>query len=241
MFDDLDQIFHQVSGSLSDDMKHYFFKMLPQNNKIEQILHLEKPSEVPESPRRLRKPVETLSHVEEVGLDDVVFDMDWAFNVVLPMLKLGDVSYLVGEMLLDSAHYLFSREPLIMDLDFPEPIETIIVGDIHGQFSDLVEIFEKFGRPGLTRRYIFNGDIVDRGPRSVACWLFLCALKTAGPDFLYVTRGNHETRTVSIVHSSFAHECFDSYSQKFYLSCQNVFDELPISYTLNKSIFVSSL
>lgn len=220
-------------------MKRYFLKMLPQSNKVEHTIRSEK---TPEVPRRLRK---VAGKNKMVGLDeeekDVVFDMDWAFDVFLPILKLGDVSDVIGEMLLDSAHAIFSRESLMMDLDFPEPIETIIVGDIHGQFRDMTEIFERFGRPCLNRRYIFNGDIVDRGPRSVACWLFLCALKTAGPEFVYVTRGNHETRTVSMVHSSFAHECFDSYSQQFYLSCQNVFDELPISYTLNQSIFVRSL
>ena len=226
------------SSSLSDRMKEYLHKMLPftVDNRVEQqITEGEEGKDVHESPRRLRR--QTVQ--DECEDEDVVFDMEWAFEVILPLLKGGEVSEAIGEMLVESAHANFMREPLLMDLNFScEETETIVVGDIHGQFQDLIVIFENFGRPGPNRRYIFNGDIIDRGPRSVACWLFLCALKTAEPEFLFVTRGNHETRTISILNSSFAFECFNSYSQKFYLLCQKVFDDLPVSYTLNRSIFV---
>ena len=243
MFDDLDQILRETNSTvLRDHVKDYLLQMIPfTGNKVEQMMQPGKDTTGVESPRRRRTPQDSLT--ENLPEGDVVFDLDWAFEIVLPLLQGGEVGDLIGEKLVESAQVHFSRETLLMELDFSctesAPIETIVVGDIHGQFCDLIRIFDSFGRPGPDRRYIFNGDVVDRGPRSVACWLFLCALKTAVPDFLFVTRGNHETRTISVHDSTFARECMNSYSKKFYLQCQRAFDELPVSYVLNKSIFVS--
>lgn len=258
--------FEELSeSSMSDRIKEYLLQFLSfTDNKVDPMPKQTKSdkdisfistvstvSDISESPRRQRPvrvndtlPLPTAQTTQNTqNTHQEISNLDWTFEVFLPMLKVADVNEEVAELLVESAHDHFSCEPLLMDLNFEndENIETVVVGDIHGQFSDLVGIFERFGRPGPKLRYIFNGDIVDRGPRSVACWVLLCALKCAEPGYIYVTRGNHETRTVSMVNSSFASECFASYSTKFYLLCQKVFDELPISYTLNSSIFVSIL
>lgn len=220
-----------------DRLLRYLNTVLSFKDENEKGLHGGKIS--PESPRLKRKP-------KEEKPDDtpalVTLDLDWVFDVLLGMLKCEEIELEIAEMIVESAAEKFQREGLLVDLDFSESVEdiqTVVVGDIHGQFTDLLYIFEKFGRPCSTRRFIFNGDIVDRGPRSVACWLFLCALKLAVPDYLYVTRGNHESKTVSILFSSFAQECSTFYTTDFYSLCQRTFDDLPISYTLNNSIFVS--
>lgn len=163
---------------------------------------------------------------------------DWAFDVVLPLLEQGEVDLDIAICLVGLAQEEFAKEPALIDLNFEEGVETVVVGDIHGQFKDLLLIFKKFGRPEEKRRYIFNGDIIDRGPRSVACWLFICALKISCPQYLYVTRGNHESRTVNIMTSSFASECANNYSEDFFIHCQATFNELPLAYVLNKAIFV---
>jgi len=189
-----------------------------------------------ESPRRLRKRTEKDNQA-------VIMNIDWVFQVLLPILQKGEIDFFLADLILSAAHEKFSNEGLLVDLDFTdaaEEIETIVVGDIHGQFKDLLQIFEKFGRPSAHIRYVFNGDVVDRGPRSIACWLLLCALKMAVPEFLFITRGNHESRTINLLTSSFARECSLQYPQSFYVKSQHVFDELPVAYTINKSIFVHS-
>jgi serine/threonine-protein phosphatase 2B catalytic subunit len=60
--------------------------------------------------------------------------------------------------LINRARRIFSEEPNVMHLKDP----MVVVGDIHGQFYDLLRIFEIGGLPA-EQRYLFLGDYVDRG------------------------------------------------------------------------------
>lgn len=77
--------------------------------------------------------------------------------------------------------------------------KVTVCGDTHGQYYDLLHIFERNGLPSPTNPYLFNGDFVDRGSFSVEVIMTLLAYKVAYPESMHLTRGNHETLSMNSV------------------------------------------
>ena len=72
-----------------------------------------------------------------------------------------------------------------------------IFGDLHGQFGDLMRLFEEYGTPSTAGDityidYLFLGDYVDRGAHSLETICLLLALKIEHPKAVHLIRGNHE-------------------------------------------------
>ncbi|XP_049849839.1 uncharacterized protein LOC126320404 [Schistocerca gregaria] len=104
-----------------------------------------------------------------------------------------------------------------------------IIGDIHGQFYDLVRILELVGLLGSGRHhYLFLGDYVDRGMFSCEVCFLLFAFKIRYPDKVFLLRGNHETRAMSSYHN-FQKEVMYKYDAKMYELFMEVFDHLPLA------------
>mmetsp|Transcript_31595 Transcript_31595/g.71066 ORF Transcript_31595/g.71066 Transcript_31595/m.71066 type:complete len:336 (-) Transcript_31595:67-1074(-) len=126
--------------------------------------------------------------------------------------------------LCNKAREILAQEENVMQVRAP----VTLCGDIHGQFSDLMELFEIGGKAPDTN-YLFLGDYVDRGLFSVECITLLLALKVKWPDRITLLRGNHESRQITQVYG-FYDECMRKYGNaSVWKIFTDLFDYLPIA------------
>lgn len=123
---------------------------------------------------------------------------------------------------------IFMREPNLLDLMDP----VTIIGDIHGQFYDLLKILDLAGDINETK-YLFLGDFVDRGVFSIEVLLVLYSLKLNFPNSVFLTRGNHESRQLTSFFN-FRTECLHKYDLEVYNTIMESFDKLPLACIVNK-------
>ena len=129
---------------------------------------------------------------------------------------------------------ILSREPNVLYLSS----SITIVGDIHGQFMDLKELFETGGSIPNTN-YLFLGDYVDRGPRSIEVMILLILMKIKYPDKIHLLRGNHESKRPNQEYG-FQVECLVKYNQNgnnVWLYFSEMFNYLPIAAVIENKLF----
>lgn len=133
--------------------------------------------------------------------------------------------------ILEMAKNCFAEEPNLLAV----PAPVTVCGDIHGQYYDLLKLFEVGGNPRDTP-YLFLGDYVDRGSFSFECLIYLYSLKLNYGDHFWLLRGNHECKHLTS-YFTFKNECLHKYTLKVYEACCKSFNALPLAALMNGQYF----
>jgi serine/threonine-protein phosphatase PP1 catalytic subunit len=112
--------------------------------------------------------------------------------------------------------------------------EKTKAGDIHGQFSDLLRLFEYGGLPP-TSNYLFLGDYVDRGKQSIETICLLLAYKIRYPENFFLLRGNHECASINRIYG-FYDECKRRFSVRLWRLFTDCFNCLPVAAVIDDKI-----
>mmetsp|Transcript_36378 Transcript_36378/g.85340 ORF Transcript_36378/g.85340 Transcript_36378/m.85340 type:complete len:561 (+) Transcript_36378:46-1728(+) len=125
---------------------------------------------------------------------------------------------------------------------FPEvnvvPGQTLtVVGDLHGQYWDFMNILKLAGRPSATSPFIFNGDFVDRGSWSIEVIMVLFAFKLQNPGHVHMNRGNHEMIETNILYG-FCGEVAAKYDTGLFDLFSDAFRHLPLGHLVDKRVLV---
>lgn len=126
---------------------------------------------------------------------------------------------------------IFINEDIVLELQGP----ITVVGDIHGHLLDLLRILKIYGLPDK-RKYLFLGDVVDRGEFSIEVVTLIFALKIKYPSQVYIIRGNHEFAFMCM-RCGFKSELDNIYhSSLLFDELTDVFTYMPLVALINKKI-----
>lgn len=140
-------------------------------------------------------------------------------------------------MIMLKCRELFEKDQSLVHISVPDDKEVTVCGDVHGQFYDLLNIFNINGNPSTDNPYLFNGDFIDRGSFSVEVIITLLAWKTVFPKHFFMSRGNHESKNLNKMYG-FEGEVRHKYDVKTYELFSELFCYLPIGHCINNKILV---
>jgi serine/threonine-protein phosphatase PP1 catalytic subunit len=140
----------------------------------------------------------------ELNIDDIIAELLSVRNK--PPGKMIDLEENQIISLCVVAREIFLSQSSLLEISGP----LKVCGDIHGQYYDLLRIFDYGGYPPESN-YLFLGDYVDRGKQNLETICLLMAYKIKYPQNFFLLRGNHESSNINRLYG-FYDECKRRYS-----------------------------
>ena len=142
-------------------------------------------------------------------------------------LSEGEIKWLI-----QTSKEIFLKQPAFLELESP----ITVCGDTHGQYPDVLKLFEAGGFPPDTN-YLFLGDYVDRGKQSLETICLLMAYKIKYDENFFMLRGNHECGSINRIYG-FYDECKKRYNLKLWKMFIECFNCLPIAASIDDKIIL---
>jgi serine/threonine-protein phosphatase PP1 catalytic subunit len=118
---------------------------------------------------------------------------------------------------------LFMQQPMLLEIAAP----VNICGDTHGQYADLLHLFDMGGFPPQSN-YLFLGDYVDRAKQSIEVITLCLCYKLKYPESFFLLRGNHECASLNRIYGFFD-ECKRRYSVRLWRTFADCFMCMPVA------------
>jgi len=210
--------------------------------KIVQQMAFQKAIAVEENTKSVAESID----VESMGVEDKYdgpkltdnkVDLQFMKDLMECYKKQGKLHRRFAFQILLEINQYFSSQPTLVDITVPHGSNFTVCGDIHGQFYDLMNIFELNGLPSENNPYLFNGDFVDRGSFSVECIFILFGFKLLYPNHFFMSRGNHESENMNKMYG-FEGEVKAKYSGNMCDLFTEVYNWLPLCHCINSRVLV---
>ena len=209
-------------GKLLNEHKNYINKVSQNKNVIKGILDSNK------------KDVSNIKTINSNKLSssiniDIIIEKLLAARDYRPGKKV-DLREEEIQFIIDKSFPIIKEQNILVELEAP----LNICGDIHGQYNDLLRIFEHFGYPGKYN-FLFLGNYVDFGKQSLEVICLLLCYKIKYPNKITLLRGNHESSVTNRIYG-FYDECKMRYNLKIWRAFTELFNYLPIASLINDKI-----
>ncbi|TGZ57849.1 hypothetical protein CRM22_009817 [Opisthorchis felineus] len=147
--------------------------------------------------------------------------------VQIAEMELIDICAMLKELLL--------KEPSCLSLTLDPSLN--IIGDVHGHYTQLLQVLNAIGHPPNTQ-YLFLGNFVNRGEKSIETLALLFAYKLLYPRQIYLLRGNHECDQLGKMYGCYA-ECHRRFSSRLWRVLMDTFNYLPVAALIDNGFFCS--
>ncbi|KAL4780616.1 Serine/threonine-protein phosphatase PP1-alpha catalytic subunit [Aspergillus varians] len=164
------------------------------------------------------------SSIDLDGMISRLLDADYSPNTVC--LKNTEIVAICS-----AARDLLLAQPMLLELSAP----VKIVGNINGQYTDLLRLFEKCGFPPASN-YLFLGSYVNHGRQCLETILLLLCYKLKYPENFFLLRGNHDCGSITRL-SGFYDECKRRCNIEIWKTFIDIFNCLPVASIVLGKIF----